>query len=307
MSNGSILIGPSSFAERDRSPLERMLSSGYRVVDNPYKRKLERTELLELLTDDVIGIVAGLEPLDAGVLEKSKLKVVSRVGSGMSNVDLKAARDLGIAVYSTPSGPTQAVAELTLGGLLSVMRLIPEMDADLHGGKWSKRIGVQLQGKTVAIVGYGRIGRRFAELLAPFNVRLIAVDPILSADAAANAELMSLMEALPLADVVSLHSSGEEQMIGAAEIARMKKGAILLNPARGGLVDDAALAQALQERHLAGAWIDTFSKEPYAGPLTSCRNAVLTPHVGSYTEECRLSMETEAVENLLKGLSEAAR
>lgn len=297
-----IVLGPSSFAEIDKTPLNRLLAAGYEIVDNPFKRKLTKTELLELLTSDVVGIIAGLEPLDREVLERSKLRVVSRVGSGISNVDLQAAQELGIAVRSTPNGPTQAVAELTLGALLSLLRMIPLMDQALHRGEWSKKIGTQLEGKTVAIIGFGRIGRRVAELLAPFRVKLIVVDPNLTDSAAADFSRLPLEQALPLADIITLHSSGEECLIGTRAFALMKTGAVILNVARGGLIDEECLVKALEEGKIAGAWIDTFKKEPYTGPLCRFPNVILTPHIGSYTLDCRKQMETEAVDNLLSVL-----
>jgi D-3-phosphoglycerate dehydrogenase len=297
-----ILLGPSSFAETDKAPLNRLLAAGYGVIDNPYKRKLTKNELFELLTPDVIGIVAGLEPLDREVLSYSRLKVVSRVGSGTTNVDLQAAAEFDIEVCSTPDGPTAAVAELTLGALLSLLRMIPFMDRALHQREWSKKVGTQLEGKTVAIIGFGRIGRRFAELLAPFKARLLVVDPYLDDSCVGPFVKMSLPEALAQADIISLHSSGEESLIGEREFALMKPGVFLLNAARGGLVAEVALIKALEERRVAGAWLDTFKQEPYSGPLCKLKNVVLTPHVGSYTRECRLQMETEAVDNLLRAL-----
>jgi D-3-phosphoglycerate dehydrogenase len=297
-----IILGPSSFAETDRTPFLRLQEAGFEVIDNPYRRKLTKAELFELLTPDVVGIIAGLEPLDREVLSRSKLKVISRVGSGMSNVDQEAARELGIAVRSTPNGPTEAVAELTLGALLSLLRMVPLMDRALHAGKWDKRIGAQLEGKTVAIVGYGRIGRRVVELLAPFHVRLLVVDPFLEQSSVVSVELLDLHDALPLADIVTLHSSGEACLLGEREFGLLKNGAFLLNVARGGLVDEPALVAALDVGTVAGAWLDTFGTEPYCGPLCGRENVVLTPHVGSYTLECRQGMENEAVDNLLEAL-----
>lgn len=297
-----ILLGPSSFAETDKTPLNRLLAAGYELVDNPYKRKLTRAELFELLTNDVVGIIAGLEPLSREVLEYSRLKVISRVGSGITNVDLKAAAELGITVCSTPNGPTVAVAELTLGALLGLLRMIPLMDQALHKGEWSKKIGTQLEGKTVVIIGFGRIGRRVAELLAPFNIKLIVADPYLADNTAAGIMRLPLEEALPKADIVTLHSSGEECLIGDREIALMKTGVFILNVARGGLIAEEALVKAIKEGKVAGAWLDTFKQEPYTGELCRFPNVILTPHVGSYTTECRKQMETEAVDNLLKSL-----
>lgn len=295
-----ILIGPSSFAETDKAPLERLLSAGYEVVDNPYKRKLTKNELLTLLTSEVTGIIAGLEPLDGDVLRHSKLKVVSRVGSGLSNVDMPAADELGIKVCSTPNGPTAAVAELTIGALLGLLRMITVMDNALHNGKWSKKIGVQLEGKSVAIIGFGRIGRRVSELLKPFNVRLLVVDP----SPVTGVVAVSLKEALTEADIVTLHSSGEDCIIGENEISIMKPGVFILNVARGGLISEYALIKALESGKVAGAWLDTFKEEPYSGPLCRFPNVVLTPHVGSYTLECRKQMEMDAVSNLLNSLPE---
>lgn len=218
-----ILIGPSTFAASDQSPLERLTAAGYAVVDNPFKRKLTKAELLNLLDDQVIGLIAGLETIDREVMEKSSIKVISRVGAGIANVDLIAARELDIGVFNTPDAPTNAVAELTIGALLSLMRLIPQMDHDLHEGKWIKKIGGQLQGKTVAVVGYGRIGRRVAALLAAFGARLLIVDPYIRQIDVADFSLVNLTEALSRADIISIHVSGNDCLIGDKEFALMKK------------------------------------------------------------------------------------
>ena len=305
MNMKSVLIGPSSFAEIDKGPLERLVGAGFRVVDNPYKRRLTRVELKELLNDDVCGIIAGLEPLDRDVLQGTRLKVISRVGSGLSNVDLDVAQEFGIKVCSTPNGPTEAVAELTMGALLGMLRMIPQMNSALHQGGWEKRIGLQLQGKTVVIVGYGRIGRRVGELLRSFHVKLIVVDPKIDASSLSDERLMSLQEALPLADIVTLHNSGEACLIGDKEILLMKEGVYLLNVARGGVIAEMALAEGVKAGRVAGAWLDTFAQEPYRGVLENLPQVMLTPHVGSYTKECRVGMETEAVENFLLAMGKS--
>ncbi len=298
-----ILIGPSSFASIDRSPMDRLLEVGCEIIDNPFRRKLTKSELLALLNRGVTGLIAGLEPLDRDVLEKSTLKVISRCGSGLSNVDLVTAKELGIKVFSTPNAPVGAVAELTLGVMLSLLRMIQQMNNDLHEGKWAKRIGLQLEGKTVLIIGFGRIGRRVASLLAPFQTNILAVDPHLSGPVG-SVPLVSIEEALPQADIVTIHCSGEGCIIGEKELSIIKCGALLLNAARGGLVDEHALSRALDEGRIAGAWMDTFEREPYSGPLARYPQVILTPHVGSYTVECRRHMENEAVENLISALKE---
>ena len=297
-----VLIGPSSFAEIDPEPMDRLVESGCTVIDNPYKRKLTKNEVIELLSDGITGIIAGLEPLDREVLETSTLKVLSRCGSGMSNVDIDTAERLGIKVYSTPFGPVNAVAELTLACLLSLLRELPRMDQALHEKKWEKRIGSELKGKKVAIIGFGRIGRRVYELISAFGSQVITVDPVF--DGKINdVKLMTLNNALKEADIISIHSSSTACLLGKNEFALMKDGVYLLNAARGEVIDEKELIIALDSGRVAGAWLDTFTEEPYSGPLCNYPQVILSPHVGSYTKECRLTMESEAVENLLKGLA----
>ncbi|MDD4737169.1 MAG: NAD(P)-dependent oxidoreductase [Kiritimatiellae bacterium] len=295
----NVLIGPSSFGEQNDRPLRRLREAGCHILPNPYKRRYVKEEIIRLLAG-VDGLIAGLEPLDREVLESARgtLKVISRCGAGMSNVDQAAAKEFGIQVFNTPNGPTESVAEMTVGCLLAVMRQVAVMNAALHEGKWDKRTGSLLQGKTVAMVGYGRIGRRVAELLVPFGVNRLVVDPH-----AADTPTVSLDAALPQADVVLLHLSGESCVLDVDAFSRLKPGAFLCNAARGGAVDEAALVAALDSGVVAGAWLDALPKEPYAGPLQSYEQVLLTPHVASYTVEGRLNMELECVENLIRGLA----
>jgi D-3-phosphoglycerate dehydrogenase len=301
---GKILLGPSTFAEKDPAPLGLLSAAGFAVVPNPFKRKLAKHELLELLQADVVGIIAGLETLDRDVMQQSKLKVISRCGSGMSNVDADCARELGIAVFNTPFGPTRAVAELTVGCLLSLIRQVPAMDRALHAGRWDKRVGRQLKGMKVLVTGYGRIGRTVAQLLTAFEAEILVCDPEAKADEIPF-PLKPLEEGLPVADVITLHVSGEERLLGRREFGLMKPGVFVLNAARGEVLDEEALREALDAGKVAGAWLDTFGREPYQGPLTGYDQVVLTPHVGSYTHEGRLQMELDAAENLIRGFDEA--
>ena len=297
-----ILIGPSSFAETDKTPMSLLIAAGYEVVDNPYKRKMTKEELHTLLKEGVVGILAGLEPLDRDVLSRSHLKVISRVGAGMTNVDIKAAKELNIEVYNTPDGPTNTVAELTLGAMISLLRSIPQSDHALHERRWKRKMGGQIEGKTIAIIGLGRIGRRVAELLVPFHAKPIAVDPYLVKSETSPCPLLPIDRALLQADIITIHASGDECLFDEAAFSRIKRGVLLLNAARGNIVSEKALIKALDEGIVAGAWLDTFEKEPYKGPLCNYENVILTPHIGSYTAECRQNMENEAVNHLLKAL-----
>lgn len=303
-----VLIGPSTFGKYDKSPLSHLLETGCEIIENPYKRMLTKRELLDLLSPDVTGLIAGLEPLDREVLNKTRLKVISRSGSGLSNIDLEAAKELSIKVRYTPHGPTTSVAELTLGAMISLLRQIPQTNANLHEGKWDKEaVGSQLEGKTVVIIGFGRIGKKVASLLEVFNVKIIAVDPEIyrkKKNCTNAVEVCSLKDALAQADIVSIHCSGTKEVIGDDEFKLMKHGTFLLNAARGGVVKEESLIQVLENGRIRGAWIDTFDIEPYDGPLRDYPQVILTPHIGSYTLECRKKMEMDAVNNLIYAFME---
>lgn len=286
-----ILITTSSFGTE--KALKKLQDRGFEVVLNPHKRKLTAPELQELLPG-VTGLIAGTEKIDRETMKNSELKVISRVGTGIDNIDLVAAKDLGIVIKNTPDAPTVAVAELTLGGILSLLRQIPQMNQEVHQKVWDKKMGVQLSGKTVLIIGFGRIGKTLAKLLTPFNVKLIAADPTIPET--------SLKEALPQADIICLHAGGTKQILGLDEFKLIKKGAFLVNTARGELLDEVALVESLKNGQITGAFIDVFFKEPYEGILTEFPQVILTPHAGSYTKECRTQMETEAVDNLISVL-----
>jgi D-3-phosphoglycerate dehydrogenase len=300
-----VAVGPSSFGDPDPSPLQRLADAGVHVRSNPYRRKLTALETIDHLRG-AHGLLAGLEPLNRDVLSAARdtLRAVARVGIGMSNVDMIAAREMGIHVSNTPDGPTDAVAEMTLAALLSIARRLDESNVALHQRQWRKSVGFGLSGTRVLIVGFGRIGRRVAELLLAFGSEVLVTDPAIDALPAGfeMCRIVSFAEGLAAADVVSLHASGDLQILGGAELAAMRAGAVLLNAARGTLVDELALADALRHGHLGGAWLDVFSEEPYSGGLCDVPQALLTPHAGTYTRQCRLAMEMQAVDNLLRDL-----
>ena len=297
----TVVLSVSSFAQADPRPLEVLRESGVRVVENPHGRKLKEDEVSQLLAD-ADGVIAGTEPLNANVLGRAeRLKAISRVGVGLDNVDLAAAEQRGIRVFNTPDAVTDAAAELAVAGLLGVLRHLQWMDAEMRAGRWSRKMGSLLRGKTVGVVGTGRVGRRVAALLAGFEPRLLAHDlhPDEGWASETGAEYVDLDRLVAESDVVTLHASGSEVVLGAEQIAAMKPGAVVVNAARGGLVDEAALEQALRDGRLGGAFLDTFASEPYEGPLNELDSVLLTPHAGSYAKEARLMMEMEAVENLL--------
>jgi D-3-phosphoglycerate dehydrogenase / 2-oxoglutarate reductase len=307
---GLVAISTSSFAAESSGPLELLRRRGFDVRLNPHGRQLTPDEARGFL-DGAVGLVAGTEKLPADTLRAHPgLKVISRVGVGMDSIDLAAARDLGIAVVNTPEAHVDAVAELTLAGLLGALRRVPDCHADIRTGTWKKPMGRLLRGKTVGLVGFGRVGRGFARLLRPFDCPILAYDPVRDDKAAAElgASYAELDAILPACDVISLHlpySKAAHHIIGEAQLAAMRDDAVLVNASRGGLVDEDALAAHLRAHPLALAYLDCFEVEPYAGPLREVPNAVLTAHIGSYARESRERMEREAVENLLAALEKA--
>jgi D-3-phosphoglycerate dehydrogenase len=301
--NPRVAVTTSSFGKESGRPVELLRSAGFELAFNPHGRKLTKPETVEL-AHEADGLIAGTESLDEGVLAQlPRLKIISRVGTAVDNVDLAYAARRGIPVFNTPDGPTDGVAELTLGGLLAALRRIPQSDASIRLGEFVKPMGRLLRRKTVAVIGLGRIGKALVRLLQPFAVDVLAVDP--ARDEAFAREFrvryLPLEEALPQADVVCLHLSGSpvSPMLGANELAMMKKGAVLVNTSRGGWVDEGALAGALTSGALGGAYLDVFAAEPYKGPLTESENTVLTAHIGSYALECRIGMELDAAQKVI--------
>jgi len=300
-----IVITTTSFAKFDNRPLQLLNNSGYEVVLNPYGRKLSGNEVVKHASD-ATGLIAGTESLDRSILENLPfLRIISRCGAGMDNIDLVAAAELNIKVVNTPFGPTLAVAELTVGLILDLLRKTTLMDREMRAGIWKKHMGNLLRGKRVGIIGFGRIGQKTGELLRAFGCEIGYYDSItIEKLKDLKIERMELDELLRKSDIVTIHVSGkyEKPLLGAKEIEMMKKDAWLVNVARGGAVDEEVLFNALKDGRLAGAALDVFEKEPYNGPLKNLENIILTPHIGSYAKEARTEMEMQAAKNLVDGL-----
>lgn len=295
-----IVITTTSFAQDDMGPLTVLKDNGFQFKSNPYKRKMVQDEIVKLCKGTV-GMIAGTETLDAATLEKlPTIRVISRCGAGLENIDLQAASQLGIKVFNTPDAPTLAVAELTVGLILSLLRNVCSMNNAVRGGVWEKVMGANLAGKRVGIIGFGRIGRKVAQLLKGLGCELAYCDPAVD-DKMSAYKRMEMSEILEWSDIISIHAAVKNRIIGVAQLRLMKKGAWLVNTSRGEAVDEEALYAALKDGHLSGAALDVFGKEPYNGPFGKLNNIILTPHIGSYARESRIAMEMQAVANLLKG------
>jgi D-3-phosphoglycerate dehydrogenase len=273
-------------------------------------------ELKEIIGDYDAVIVRSRSKVTAELIEAGKrLKVIGRAGVGLDNIDVDAAKRRGIAVLNSPGGNVISAAEHTLALTLALTRNLAQADASLRRGEWQRERfrGVELYGKTLGLAGAGRIGSEVAKRARAFGMRVLAYDPYLSEERAAqfDIELVTLPSLLQQADVISVHTPLTEEtrgMIGAAELAMMKPTAYLVNAARGGVVDEAALAEALREGKLAGAALDVFADEPVpAGhALLALDNVLALPHLGAATREAQIGVAVEICEAVRDALISGA-
>ena len=294
-----IYVTLSTFGESGSEPIRLLERSGLKFGVNQTGKRPSAQEVLQNCCEAKV-LIAGVEMYNQENLSHFKqLKCISRCGVGTENIDKVAAESLGIKILNTPDEPVQAVAEHTVTLMLALLRKLTALDRDTKAGKWKRHTGNLLQGKVVGLVGYGRIGKRVACLLHPFGTEILAYDPATRVEGPTRM-MRNVDELLAKADIVSLHCSPGTVFIAQQEFLKMKKGSWLINTARGDLVDDGALAEALESGHLAGAALDVFPQEPYSGVLLSNEKVILTPHQATLTQETRLAMEIAATQNAIK-------
>jgi D-3-phosphoglycerate dehydrogenase / 2-oxoglutarate reductase len=295
-------------AEKLAPTVLNALGSG---VDIRHVDGTDRPALFDALSDADALLVRSATRVDAEVLGKApRLKVVARAGVGLDNVEVPAATANGVMVVNAPTSNIVSAAEHAMALLLAVARRVPAADASLRSGEWKRSAfnGVELAGKTVGVVGLGKIGQLFAQRVAAFGVELIAYDPYVSPARAAQLgiELVDLDELLRRSDAMSIHLPKTAEtlgMIGAAELARTKRGVIIVNAARGGLIDEDALADAVRSGQVGGAGIDVFLQEPCtASPLFELPGVVVTPHLGASTTEAQDRAGTDVARSVLLAL-----
>jgi D-3-phosphoglycerate dehydrogenase len=301
-----ILCTPVSFGSKDPSLRTTLEAKVSHVIYNPNRRPLEASELIPLI-GEVDGFIAGIDHIDSSVIASAgRLRVISCYGVGYDRVDVAEATRRGIVVTNTAGSNAASVAGLAMALLLSLARRIPYANACVHQGKWPYVDGVGLAGKTVGIVGFGAIGRQMARRLSGFDCRIIAYDPYLSPDMAATGAIIpaSFDQLLAESDFISLHApvtDGTKGMFNRDAFGKMKQGAILVNTARGELVDEDALVDALQSGRLKGAGLDVLQKEPVqaGSPLLDFPQVIITPHSGSSTDDAINRMGWAALNNCL--------
>lgn len=301
-----VLITTVPFADKNRLPLELLEGAGMDYVINPLGRKLTEDELADLIEDfDVV--IAGTEPITKKVLGRArKLKLITRVGIGLDSVDLIEAEKRGIHVSYTPDAPAPAVAELTIGLMLALLRHTHVANSQMHQGNWHRHFGRRIPEVTIGIIGTGRIGGRVLRRLAAFGSPRILVNDIRPMPNVADSLKLEWVDKETIyrkADVISLHipfTSHTKNMIGYDELKKMKSDAIVINASRGGIINEQDLVVIMNEGHLSGAAIDVFEQEPYTGPLTKIERCLLTSHMGSMSLDCRTKMEIEATEEAVR-------
>lgn len=277
-----------------------------------FRTDLDKAALLSVLPEyDALVVRSGTKVTADVLAAGTKLRVVGRAGTGVDNIDVDAATQRGIVVVNAPASNSVAVAELTIGFILALARHVPQAHGSLQSGKWerNKYMGFEVRGKTLGLVGLGRIGAEVARRARAMEMTVIAYDPVVSTGRAAQigVTLASLDDVLAQSDFVSLHVplvDATRNLINAERLAQMKSSACIINAARGGIIDEAALANALERKQIAGAALDVFAKEPPTdNPLIGHPNLIATPHLGASTLEAQALTGVDVAEGVLTALA----
>jgi phosphoglycerate dehydrogenase-like enzyme len=307
-----VLVTATSFGKDDPSLRSRLEASVGKVTYNPFGRACSSEELQNLI-QRVDGMIAGLDQIDRPVIEKaSRLKVIARYGVGYDRVDIACAHEKGIIVTFTPGANAASVAELAIGLMLCLARDIPSTSEATKAGEWPRTSGVSLGGKTIGILGLGAIGKAVVKRLAGFECRILAHDIHIDQKFVEDnhVQLVDVESMLPEVDILSLHlpvTRETKGVVNAAFLSRMKTGSFLVNTARGELVDEKALVEALRSGHLRGAGLDAFFPEPPdpSNPLLSMKNVIATPHAGAHSDSATKAMGEMALADCLAVLAGA--
>ncbi|MBN1838038.1 MAG: phosphoglycerate dehydrogenase [Spirochaetales bacterium] len=303
-----VLITPRSLTKAGHPSFELLEKAGYEVVYCTPGQQPDEAELVGLLPG-CIGYLAGVERVSARALEAADiLEVISRNGSGTDNIDAEAAKRKGITICKTEGANAKGVAELTIGLIYALARALPYHDGKLKARSWERRKGIELEGRTLGMIGCGQIGEETARRALGIGMKVLAYrrHPNRSFAPSKDFRWASLDEVIEGADVLSLHRPANPDgspVVTAALLKRLKKGALLINTARGSLLDDRAVLAALEEGRLAGVATDVYDKEPPEDwSLARHERVIATPHIGAFTEESVERATVAAVENIIETL-----
>ena len=300
-----VFVSTHPFGSTSKEPMKLLQENNFDVKLNPFEHKMTSQELAKEIKDSEI-LIAGTEKITEEVFQNApKLKLISRVGIGLDGVDFELCKKYGVRVAYTPDAPTMAVAELCVAMILDLARQITVTDKNIRVGVWKRHMGTLLYGKTIGIFGMGRIGKSLVHLLSSFNVKFLVhdINPDIAFGRLYNVNFVSKEEILKNSDVVSVNIPLKKDTldyITSKELSLMEPHAIVINTARGGIINENDLYDALKEKIIAGAAVDVFEEEPYSDKLIELGNCLLTCHMGASTIDSRTDMEVQAVEEAIR-------
>jgi len=300
-----VFVSTHPFSSTSKGPMKLLKENGFEVRLNSLGHKISQKELAKQIKDTQI-LIAGTEKITQEVLKNApNLKLISRVGIGLDGIDFEACKKYSIKVTYTPDAPTIAVAELCVAAILDLARDITNTNNSIKAGIWNRYMGTLLYGKTIGIFGMGRIGKSLIHLLSSFNVKFLVYDikPDVAFGKLYNVGFVTKEEVLKNSDIISVNiplNKDTLDYITIKELSLMKKEAILINSARGGIINENDLYIALKNKLIAKAWVDVFEEEPYKGNLCELENCLLTCHMGASTIESRTNMEVQAVQEAIR-------
>jgi D-3-phosphoglycerate dehydrogenase len=300
-----VFVSTHPFSSTSKEPMKLLKSNDFEVRLNPLEHKMTSHELAMEIKDSEI-LIAGTEKITEEVFQNApNLKLISRVGIGLDGVDFELCKKYGVRVAYTPDAPTMAVAELCVAMILDLARQITVTDKNIRVGVWKRHMGTLLYGKTIGIFGMGRIGKSLVHLLSSFNVKFLVhdINPDISFGRLYNVNFVSKEEVLKNSDVISVNIPLKKDTldyITSKELSLMEPHTIVINTARGGIINENDLYDALKEKIIAGAAVDVFEEEPYKGNLCELDNCLLTCHMGASTIDSRTDMEVQAVEEAIR-------
>ena len=300
-----LFVSTHPFSSTSDIPMQLIEENNIKLSTNEHGRKITTKELAEDIKDAEV-LVAGTEKITEEIFKNApNLKLISRVGIGLDGVDFELCKKYGVRVAYTPDAPTMAVAELCVGMILDLARKITDTNINIKNGIWNRHMGTLLYGKTVAILGMGRIGKSLIHLLSSFNVKFLVhdIEPDLAFGRLYNIKFVSKNEALSSSDIVSINvplKKDTKDYISLNELKLMKQHAFIINSARGGIINENDLYTALKNNIISAAAVDVFEIEPYKGKLIELDNCLLTCHMGASTIDSRTDMEVQAIEEAIR-------
>ena len=300
-----ILITPRSFASTSKKPLAMLEKKGYEIIKNETSRPLNNREM-SVKIKDVDGIIIGIDDLNAQIIKQARnLKIISKYGVGVDNIDIKAATAQGIVVTNTPKANIDAVADLTFALMLALARRIPEANRETKAGNWKKFIGTSVWRKKLGVIGLGKIGRQVVKRAQGFEMEILCHDIIQEEEFARQFDIryVDLETLLKESDYITIHAplnDATRDMIGYKELEMINENAFLINTSRGGIIDEKALYNTLKNNKIKGAALDSYKEEPPENsPLMELENVIMTSHNGAYTKEAINNMGIQATQNLI--------